>query len=168
MQSVIGINELKRFDSWNLPRRQKNGSILIEELKDFPLVLQLPVHNEDEKTNGFFVAPIVVDIDKLNCDIEQFRSALEAEKVPVYRSFWPQSYKERAYREHKGFGRVNFPFESTEYTNPDSVKYADEFCPNAAYLEERTFITMVHPTLEEEHMRLTAKAIKKVAEAYAK
>ncbi len=168
MQSAIGIKELERFDSWNLARRQKNGSVLLEELKGFPLVMQLPVHNEDEKTNGFFVFPIVMDIDKMNCDIEKFRSALEAEKVPVFRCFWPQCYKEQAYREHKGFGRAGFPFKSEEYTDPESVNYAENFCPNAAYLEERTFITMVHPTLEEEHMRLIAKAIKKVANAYAK
>lgn len=168
MQSAIGIKELERFDSWNLPRRQRNGSILIEELKDSPLIMQLPIHNQDEKTNGFFVFPIVLDIDKMSCDIEQFRSALEAEKVPVFRCFWPQSYKEQAYREHKGFGKADFPFKSTEYTNPDSVKYSENFCPNAAYLEERTFITMVHPTLEEEHMKMTARAIKKVAAAYAK
>jgi dTDP-4-amino-4,6-dideoxygalactose transaminase len=168
MQSAIGIKELERFDSWNLKNRQRNGSILIEQLKDAPFIMQLPIHNEDEKTNGFFVFPIVVDIDKLSCTIEEFRSALEAEKVPVFRCFWPQSYKERAYREHKGFGRAEFPFKSTEYTDPESVKYAENFCPNAAYLEERTFITMVHPTLEENHMKMIAAAVKKVGNAYMK
>ena len=168
MQSAIGIKELERFDSWNLPRRQRNGSVLIEELKDFPLVFQLPIHNQDEKTNGFFVFPLVLDIDKMNCTIEQFRDALTAEKVPVWRCFWPQSYKEKAYQGLKGFGRADFPFKSSEYTNPDSVKYTEVSCPNAAWLEQRTFITLCHPLLEEEHMKLIAKAIKKVVSAYAR
>ncbi|MCD5390605.1 DegT/DnrJ/EryC1/StrS family aminotransferase [candidate division NPL-UPA2 bacterium] len=168
LQSAIGLKELEKFDSWNLPARQRNGSILIEELRDCPQVWQLPIHNEEEKTNGFFVFPVVLDIDKMSCDIEQFKEALGAEKVPVWRCFWPQGYKEKVYREHRGFGKAKFPFESKEYTNPESVKYEDNYCPNAAWLEERTFITLCHPRLEEEHMRLIGKAIKKVAQAYAK
>ena len=168
MQSAIGVEELKRMDSWNLPRRQRNGSILIEELRAFPLVIGLPVHNEDNKTNGFFVFPIVIDIDKLNTDIAKFRDALDAEKVPVWRCFWPQSYKEKAFQEHNGFGRAKFPFRSKEYTNPDSVQYDKVHCPNAAWLEERTFITLCHPMLEDEHMRIIARAIKKVSLGLAK
>lgn len=168
MQSAIGLEELKRFDRWNLPRRQKNGSFLIKELKSCPLIIGLPIHNENEKTNGFFVFPIVVDIDKLKVDIVKFRDALDAEKVPVWRCFWPQSYKEKAYQEHQGFGRAKFPFKSREYTDPDSVKYDKVSCPNAAWLEERTFITLCHPMLEENHMQLIAAAIKKVALGLAK
>ena len=168
IQSTIGIEELKRMDAWNLPRRQRNGSILIEELKDFPFVIGLPIHNEDNKTNGFFVFPIVVDIDKLNADIVKFRDVLDAEKVPVWRCFWPQCYKEKAFQEHNGFGKAKFPFRSKEYTNPDSVKYDKARCPNAAWLEKRTFITLCHPMLEEDHMRLIARAIKKVATGLTK
>ena len=168
MQSAIGLSELKRFDSWNLPRRQKNGVILIEELKKEPLVIGLPVHNEDNKTNGFFVFPIVIDIDKLKVDIVKFRDTLDAEKVPVWRCFWPQSYKEKAYQEHQGFGRAKFPFKSREYTDPASVRYDEVSCPKAAWLEERTFITLCHPMLEESHLRLIAAAIKKVLAGLAK
>lgn len=168
MQSAIGLKELEKFDSWNLPARQRNGSILIEELQDFPYVIGLPIHNKEGRTNAFFVFPIVLDIDRLRCTIDEFREALDAEKVPVWRCFWPQSYNERAYREHNGFGRVKFPFRSKEYTNPASVHYDKCYCPNSAWLEERTFITLCHPRLEEEHMRLIAKAIKKVCIAYAK
>lgn len=168
IQSAIGVEEMKRLASWNLPRRQKNGSVLIGELKNFPPVIGLPIHNQDNKTNGFFVFPIVVDIDKMNADIARFRDALDAEKVPVWRCFWPQSYREKAYQDHNGFGRVKFPFESKEYTNPASADYRKVHCPNAAWLEERTFITLCHPMLEEGHMKLIAKAIKKVATALAK
>ena len=168
IQSLIGIKELERFDSWNLPRRQKNGSILIKELKKVPEIIGLPIHNTDGKTNGFFVFPIVVDIDKLRCDINQFREALDKEKVPVWRCFWPQSYKEKAYTQHNGFGKVKFPFESKEYTNPEAVRYDKVHCPVAAWLEERTFITLCHPMLKPKHMKLIAKAIKKVIKGYKK
>jgi len=167
MQSAIGIKELEKIDTWNLPRRRRNGEILINELKDLPQILYLPVHNK-EKVNGFYVFPIVLNLDKLTCDKKTFLKALVAEGVPAWREFWPQSYKEEAFLHHRGFGRFNFPFESKEYTNPESVRYEKVFCPNAAWLEERTFIVHCYPTLEEEHMHLIASAIKKVARAYAK
>ena len=167
MQSAIGLAELKKLDTWNLPRRRRNGEILINELKDCPQILYLPVHNE-EKVNGFYMFPIVLNLDELTCDKKTFLQAVVAEGVPAWREFWPQSYKERAFLEHNGFGRFKFPFKSKEYTNPESVQYDKVFCPNAAWLEERTFIVHCYPTLEDEHMYLIAKAIKKVARNYAK
>jgi dTDP-4-amino-4,6-dideoxygalactose transaminase len=166
MQSAIGVKEMERLDSWNLPRRRRNGEILIAELKDLPQIQYLPVHNQ-EKVNGFYVFPVVLNLDRLSCDKKTFLEAIVAEGVPAWREFWPQSYKERAYQEHNGFGRFKFPFRSKEYTAPESVAYDRIYCSNAAWLEERTFIVQVYPTLEEEDMRLIAKAIKKVASAYA-
>jgi dTDP-4-amino-4,6-dideoxygalactose transaminase len=166
MQSAIGVKEMERLDSWNLPRRRRNGEILIAELKDLPQIQYLPVHNQ-EKVNGFYVFPVVLNLERLSCDKKTFLEAIVAEGVPAWREFWPQSYKERAYQEHNGFGRFKFPFRSKEYTAPESVAYDRIYCSNAAWLEERTFIVQVYPTLEEEDMRLIAKAIKKVASAYA-
>ncbi|MCC6445824.1 MAG: DegT/DnrJ/EryC1/StrS family aminotransferase [Armatimonadetes bacterium] len=167
MQSALGLAQMKRLDDWNLARRRRNGQVLIDALRDVPQVRTLPVHNE-EKVNGFFVFPIVLDLDALACDKKAFLNALEAEGAPCWREFWPQCYKEQAYIEHNGFGRTRFPFESKEYTDPASVAYDEAFCPNAAWLEDRTFIVLCHPRLEEEHMKLIADAIKKVAAAKAR
>ncbi|RLE07592.1 DegT/DnrJ/EryC1/StrS family aminotransferase [Candidatus Aerophobetes bacterium] len=167
VQSAIGIKELERIDSWNLPRRRRNGEILIEELKDCPQIKYLPVHNK-EKVNGFYVFPVVLNLERLTCDKNTFLKAILAEGVIAWKEFWPQSYKEKAYTEHNGFGRFKFPFESKEYTDPKQVEYNKVFCPNCAWLEERTFVVHMFPTFEEEHIRLIAKAIKKVASYYAK
>jgi len=167
VQSAIGLKELERIDTWNLPRRRKNGEILTEELKDCPQILTLPVHTP-EKKNGFYVYPIVLNLDALTCDKDTFLKAILAEGVIAWKEFWPQSYKEKAYTEHNGFGRFKFPFESKEYTNPKAVEYDKVFCPNCAWLEERTFVVHIWPTLEEEHIHLFAKAIKKVASYYAR
>lgn len=168
MQSAIGLAELEKFASWNLPARQRNAEILIKELKGSPYILTLPVHKEDKKTGGFFVFHIALDMSKLKCNIEQFRDAVNAEKVPVWRCFWPQGYKEKVYRELNGFGTAKFPFKSKEYTNPKSVQYNKVFCKNSAFLENCTFITLCHPKLTEKHMQLIAKAILKVCDAYAR
>ena len=166
MQSALGLAQLPRLASWNLARRRKNAELLIRELSGVPQILTLPVHERD-RLNGFFVFPIVLDLDRLTCDKRTFLKALEAEGAPAWREFWPQSYRERAYVEHNGFGRAKFPFESREYTDAASTDYAKVYCPNAAWLEERTFIVQCHPRLEEEHMRRIAEAIRKVAAAYA-
>ncbi len=169
IQSIIGICELERLDTYHLPRRRRNGEILIEELTEEPWVKYLPIHNERGIVNGFFVFPITLDLDGLTCkNAEEFADAVKAEGAPAGPVFWPQCYMERAFTEHNGFGRFKFPFRSKEYTNPESVKYTEVNCPNAAWHQDRTFITIVHPALEEEHMRLMAKAIKKVAAAYSK
>lgn len=165
VQSAVGLKELEKIDTWNLPRRRRNGELLIEELSDCPQIKYLPVHNK-EKVNGFYVFPIVLDLDQLACDKKTFLDAVIAEGVPAWREFWPQSYKERAYTELRGFGTHNFPFESREYTDSSAVEYDKVFCPNAAWLEERTFIVHVYPTLEQEHIRLFAQAIKKVAQHF--
>ncbi len=166
MQSAIGLKELEKLESWNLPQRKKNGEILIAELKDCPQILTLPVHNEGKK-NGFYVFPIVLNLDAITCDKDTFLKAVIAEGVYAWKEFWPQSYKEKAFTEHNGFGRFNFPFESSEYTDPGQVEYGKLFCPNCAYLEERTFVVHIWPTLKEKHIRQVAEAIKKVALAYA-
>ena len=168
IQSVIGLSELAKFDSWNLPRRIANGEYLVSALNECPQIQYLPVHKQDGKENAFWVFPIVLNLDRLTCDKKTFTDAVAAEGVPIGPVLWPQAYKEKAYREHNGFGKAKFPFRSKEYTNPESVKYTENFCPNAAWLEERTFFTVVHPTLQREHMELIAKGILKVAAAYGR
>ena len=102
----------------------------------------------------------------MRVDKKTILEALTAEGLPVWREFWPQCYKEKAFIDHNGFGTAKFPFRSSEYTDPESVKYGKVFCPNAAWLEARTFIVHCYPTLEEEHMRLIARGIKKVLDHY--
>ena len=167
MQSVIGIKELEKIDNWNLPQRRKNAQIITDELKNCPQISYLPVNTEERK-NGFYVYPVVLNLDNLKCDKLTFLKALIAEGVYAWKEFWPQSYKEKAYTEHNGFGRFKFPFRSKEYTDSESVKYDKVVCPNCAWLEERTFVIHIWPTIKDEHARLIARAIKKVAQAYAK
>ena len=145
MQSAIGLKELAKIDTWNLPRRRANGEVLISLLEDCPQIQTLPVHQKNDVENGFYVFPIVLNLDALTCDKKTFLDAVTAEGVPAWREFWPQSYKERAYQEHNGFGEAKFPFRSKEYTDPEAARFDRVYCPNAAWLEERTFIVHVYP-----------------------
>ncbi|MGQ9473328.1 MAG: DegT/DnrJ/EryC1/StrS family aminotransferase [Candidatus Caldatribacteriaceae bacterium] len=168
IQSIIGLCELERFDSWNKPRRIAIGEKLIAALSGHKAILYLPPHRRDGKFISFWLFPIVLDIDRISCSIKEFCQALEAEGMPVVPVLWPQMYKEKAFIEHNGFGRVKFPFRSQEYTNPDSVAYEKVFCPNAAFLEERTFCFPCHPVYEDEHVELMVQAFEKVYAYYKK
>jgi dTDP-4-amino-4,6-dideoxygalactose transaminase len=167
MQSAIGLKELERLDNWNMKNRIRNGELLIELLKDCEQILYLPLHTE-ERSNGFWLFPMVLDIDALTIrDAREFVKALEAEGIPSGPVFWPQCYNEKAYREHHGFGRLNYPFKDPN-ARPEAVQYDKLFCENAAWLETRTFWVPTHPVYETNHIELIAEGILKVAQAYAK
>lgn len=165
MQSAIGLEALKLLDTWNLPNRRRNGQYLIERLSDIPQVRRLPRH-DDQIQNGFWLFPIIMDTDRLTCDLKTFTQALTAEGIPNGPVMWPQCYLENAFQEHNGFGRLKYPFRSPD-TRPEAVDYEKTFCPNAAWVEERCFWVPTHPTYELSHMKLIADGIEKVAAAYA-
>jgi len=164
IQSLIGLCELERFDSWNLPNRRRNGKYLIEKLKNHPLVLYPPLDTE-ERQNAFWWAPFVLDTDKLKVPLKQFISAMEAEGVPVYGVQWPEMYKERAYVEKNGFGRLKYPFNDP---NARKIDYSKVECKKAKWLSERTMSFFTHPVYEIKHMEKYVEAFNKVASAYMK
>ncbi|MEN3185781.1 MAG: DegT/DnrJ/EryC1/StrS family aminotransferase [Atribacterota bacterium] len=168
IQSIIGLCELERFDSWNRSRRVAIGEKLLEAFSGHEAVLCLPPHKQEGKFISFWLFPIVLDINKISCSIKEFWQAVEAEGVPVVPVLWPQMYREKAFLEHNGFGRTKFPFRSIEYTNPHSVAYDRVFCSNAAFLEERTFCFPCHPVYEDEHVELMVRAFEKVYAYYKK
>lgn len=167
MQSVIGIHELNRIDTWNMPRRKRNAQILMDALADVPQILYLPV-DTPERQNGWYVFPITLDIDQMSCDMGTFLEALGAEGAPCWKVFWPQCHTEEAFTKHNSYGDTGFPFTSKEYADPASVDYSKVEVPNAVWHQSRTFITFIFPTYEEEHMRGIAAGIRKVIAAYAK
>ena len=130
MQSAIGLEELKRIDKWNMPRRKRNAHIIMDAIKDLPQVLYMPIDTE-ERQNGWYVCAFSLDIENMTCDIDQFVAAAGAEGTPCWRVFWPQCHTEKAFQEYNSFGRSGFPFKSQEYTSPESVNYSDVEVPNA-------------------------------------
>jgi dTDP-4-amino-4,6-dideoxygalactose transaminase len=167
MQSAIGLAEMDRMDSWNMPRRHRNAHIIIDAIKDLPQVKIKPVDTPDRK-NGWFVMAFSLDIENMKCDINQFVKAAGAEGAPCWKVFWPQCHTERAFKERNGFGRTGFPFTSKEYTNPKSVAYDDVDIPNALWHQTHTFTCFAFPTYEPTHCEQIGAALRKVIQAYAK
>jgi dTDP-4-amino-4,6-dideoxygalactose transaminase len=167
MQSAIGLAELERMDSWNMPRRRRNAHIIIAALKELPQVKYLPI-DTPERRNGFFVLAFSLAIERMSCTIDEFVKAAGAEGVPCWRVFWPQCHTERAFQEHNGFGRSRFPFRSKEYVRKGSADYTRVEVPNAVWHQGHTFTCFAYPTYEPQHCEQIAAGLVKVIKAYAK
>ena len=167
MQSAIGLVELERLDTWNLPSRRRNAQIIIDAVKDLPQVKYLPIDTQ-ERQNGWYVLAFSLDIENMTCDINQFVAAAGAEGTPCWKVFWPQCHTEKAFAEHHAFGRSGFPFRSKDYTDPASVDYSKVEVPNAVWHQSHTFTCFAFPTFAEEDCRQIGAALAKVIRAYAK
>ncbi len=167
MQSAIGLAELERMDSWNMPTRRRNAKIIIDSIKDYPQVLYKPIDTE-ERRNGWYVMAFSLDIENMKCDIKQFVDAAVAEGAPVWKVFWPQCHTEQAFQKYTSFGRTGFPFKSKEYADPQSIDYKSVDVPNARWHENHTFTCFAFPTYTEENCEQIGDALRKVISAFSK
>jgi len=151
IQSTIGINELKRFDNWNLARRFVYADMYEKAFEGKAGIAKLPFNSEERK-NAYWWYPIILDNEKLSVDAPEFLKLLQAKKVPCYGIQWPEAYEEKAYREKQGFGSDNFPFNSKEYTR-EGLDYTNVLCPVAKSLRAKTVCLFLHPTWEKEHIQ---------------
>lgn len=166
MQSMIGINEMKRFDSWNLPRRLQYAKMYDEAFQGLKGIAKLPV-NTAERQNSYWWYPITLNLDELTTDAQGILHALHEEKIPCYGIQWPEAYEERAYKELNGFGTAQFPFHSKEYT-AQGLSYEQVLCPVAKSLRARTVNLFLHPTWDEVHIRRVIEAFTAVLSAHTK
>ena len=167
MQSIIGINELKRFECWNLARRLKYAKMYDQAFGGLKGIKKLPLSTPDRQ-NSYWWYPIILDLDALDIDAAGMCKALAARKIPCYGILWPESYLESAYVDHVGFGSANFPFNSSEYTDPASVQYDKVKCPKAHALRACTFSLFLHPSWEEVHINACIDAVKAVLSEHMK
>ncbi|MCW9547298.1 DegT/DnrJ/EryC1/StrS family aminotransferase [Klebsiella oxytoca] len=161
IQSAIGINELSRFDSWNLPKRKEFAKIYDEAFIDMPEILSIPFNSPDRE-NAYWLYPLVLNRDEFPIDATIVLSELKKEGIPSFKIQWPEAYGEKVYRELNGFGSVDFPFKSKEYTSPDSVNYKNVVCETARSLLPITFSLYLHPTWEERHILKCISGVKSV------
>jgi len=164
IQSAIGLAELERMDSWNMPTRERNGRMIVEKIADLAQVLYTPVDTE-ERRNGWYVLAFSLDIDNMKCDMNGFVQAAAAEGAPVWKVFWPQCHTEKAYQNHNAFGDSGFPFKSKEYSDPASVDYSGVQVPNAVWHQSHTFTCFAFPTCTAEDCEQIGDALAKVIRA---
>ena len=161
MQSAIGLAELERMDSWNMPARRRNAKILVDALRPLPEVKFCPI-DTPERRNGWYVLAFSLNIEAMSCDIQEFVKAAAAEGVPCWKVFWPQCHTEAAFQKHNAFGRSGFPFKSKEYADARSVDYSNVEVPNARWHETHTFTCFAYPTFTASDMEQIATGLVKV------
>ena len=161
IQSAIGLGELERLDSWNLPRRRKLGRALLEGLAGHPLVKYAPVDTA-ERQNAFWLVPFVLDTSRLTCPMKAFIAAVQAEGANAHSVLWPEMYKEEAFAAQRGFGAADYPFKDPNNRAPD---YAACRCPVAHAMADATISFWTHPTYTLAHVRADVAAFRKVASA---
>jgi len=167
MQSAIGLAELERIDDWNMPTRRRNAYTIIDKIKDLPQVLYTPIDTE-ERQNGWFAMAFSLDIENMNCDIQEFVKAVGAEGAPVWKVFWPQCHTEGAFQKYNSFGKSGFPFTSKEYADPQSIDYTNVDVPNAKWHEKHTFTCFAFPSYTKENCEQIGDAMRKVILALSK
>ncbi len=166
MQSVIGLNELARFDSWNLKRRLKYAKIYDQAFEGLKGIKKLP-YNSPERKNAYWWYPIILDVDRLDTKADGFIKELVAKGIPCYGIQWPEAYEETAYKELRGFGTAQFPFKSKEYTD-GNIDYTKDLCPNARRLRDCTFSLFLHPSWDEVHIQYCIDNIKDLIKVHIK
>ena len=166
MQSIVGINELARLETWNLPRRFAYAKMYRESLGKLEGVKSLPVDTE-ERQCAYWWFPIILDLDKLDIEAPAFLKELAGMGIPCYGIQWPEAYEEKAYKELGGFGSHKFPFCSKEYTR-EGLTYEGVVCPVAKSLRARTINLFLHPTWEKEHIQRVIDAFTAVHNAHLK
>lgn len=142
LQAIVGLNEIARLDSWNLPRRRGYARIYDHAFAQFPGVRSLPL-NAAIRRNAYWKYPLQLSMESFTRDTEELRRALCAEGIPDAGSVWPEAYEEPIFAE-KGFPR----------------------CPNAEAVRRRTLVLALPPTWEKSHVETCAAAVKKVLRAY--
>ncbi|MGO9309013.1 MAG: DegT/DnrJ/EryC1/StrS family aminotransferase [Spirochaetia bacterium] len=142
MQSIIGMNELARLDSWNLLRRRGFAKIYDHELSHLLGVRALPL-SSPERLNAYWKYPLQLDLERLACGAAEIRAALAAEGIPDAGSTWPESYEE-----------------------PVLAGRRTQRCPNAEAVRRRTLVLALPPTWERAHIETCVAAVRKVLHAY--
>ncbi len=142
LQAVIGLAELERLDTWNLPRRRGYAKIYDHAFSQLYGVKAVPF-NSAQRQNAYWKYPLQLDLSKLACNAEEFRRALAAEGIPDFGSPAPPVYEE-----------------------PALSRWARGRSETAESLRQRTVLLGLPPSWEKSHVEVCAAAVRKVLRAF--
>jgi hypothetical protein len=141
MQAAIGRIQLRRLPEWK-SIRQNNAEILTEGFKQIPALRVLEPHSESEQAYYKFYVFVRPELLKADWDRDRIMNAIVAEGVPCFSGICSEIYREKTFID-AGFG-------------------PKDRLPNAKILGETSLLFLVHPTLGEEEMIATCRAIERV------
>ncbi len=154
---ALGKVQLGRLEGY-LARRREAAALFTKELEGAPGII--PPYVDDRATHSFYKYIIRLDRSRIDLPVFDFVSALRAEGVPATRRYPTSINQQPIFQEHRGFGRTAFPFADDDAPPPAM--------PNAeAVARDAIQVTVVNPVVSDADVLDAAKAIHKVAAAYA-
>jgi dTDP-4-amino-4,6-dideoxygalactose transaminase len=142
IQAALGIHQLKRVEE-NLKIREKYCRMYNQAFADIPEI-EIPVEGKNIR-HARHLYTILLRLEKLKCDRNQFAVALQAENIGMgihFLALHLSSY----YKKRFGYKRGDFP--------------------NAEYISDRTISLPLSTKLTEEDINDVIKAVKKVVGFY--
>lgn len=143
--AALGIHQLKRLSA-NFAIRRRYWKLLNECLVDVPGII-LPPEEKRGTVHARHLYAILVDVDKLKVNRNQFIDALQAEGIGAGVHFYPV-HLHKYYRKTYGFKRGDYPM--------------------AEYVGDRTLSLPFYPHMTESDVADVAAAVKKIAVYYKK
>jgi dTDP-4-amino-4,6-dideoxygalactose transaminase len=162
LQAALGLVLLERLDDF-VAQRQRNAMELDRLLADCEFCT-LP-HNSDNIRHAYYQYTLMLKLDRLSIDRDDFVKEMQAEGIPAGLGNTPENYLEEVFTLRAGFGRSGFPFDYPAYAG-QLQKYRPGLCPVAHQIGQQTVKLKVHPTCGLKEMQDTAVAIKRVCERH--
>lgn len=132
VQSAVGLCELSRFETWQMPRRRRLTEELLKSLRalDAQLGEKSPFAiwpvDTPERRASFWLVPVVLKPSALSCSVAKLVESMQKSSLPAYRILWP----------------------------------LEKALPMASKLESATVGFWVHPTLKISDIRRIAASIR--------
>jgi dTDP-4-amino-4,6-dideoxygalactose transaminase len=142
IQAALGIHQLKRVEA-NLKIREKYFKMYNQAFSNIPEI-ETPIEEKNIR-HARHLSTILLKLEKLKCDRNQFVAALQAENIGIGIHFLVlhlSSY----YKKKSGYKRGDFP--------------------NAEYISDRTISLPLSTKLSEKDINDVIKAVKKVVGFY--
>ncbi len=159
-QIAVTAAQLERLEQI-ASTRSRMGNLLSEKIAGIPGITPLKVRPQDRCVYWFH--HFRVDPKAFKRSRNEFAGALRAEGVECQPPFGSLLYKGEVFQKH-GFFAGRWPIKELGLTTMDYTKVN---CPKAEEILATDVTLTFHECITEEHVLLMAKAIEKVARAYA-
>lgn len=144
IQASLGIHQIKKLNDF-ISRREKITQFYNKSFKHLPEIVVQATRKYVKHARHLYT--ILLDIDKLRINRDDFFKALDAENIGTSVHFIPV-HLHPYYREKFGFKRGDFP--------------------NTEYVFDRTISLPIHPAMAKKDMEDVVKAVRKIILYYRK
>ena len=158
IESAIGIEQFKKLDHL-VSERVKRANKLTEGLNELE-GLRTPIVKKD-CTHVYYVYPLIINNEVVNCTRDRIHEALVAEGVPVSNEY-ANLHLLPMYQNKIAYGNNGFPWNSDVYKG--NVSYEKGICPTAEDLNDKMYlgIGLCSYKFSDEEINLVIKAFHKV------